>query len=172
MPDEVSWQCFTASSTTPSLLACWGPELRNIECRLFFLHNTPPSCSIYSVLHPTPPCFATIMTQFPLWHACPSGINKVNLMLPYLILPWIPASLRHATFAIWGLNIGGLVLVAAVAICFNKSKFQDSWGVKFSFASLTEGALISLGLWVCASHRASSPSVRQLFILQNFAFFS
>ena len=73
------------------------------------------------------------MTQFPLWHAWPPGINKVNLMLPYLILPWIPASLRHVgTFAIWVSEnrpmaktcVRGLVLVAAVAICFNKPRSQ------------------------------------------------
>lgn len=94
-----------------SFLACQGSELRNTECRPFFfflLHNTPPCCPIYTVLHSTPTCYAAVMTQFPLWQAGPSGINKVNLKLPYLILPWIPASLRHAgTFAIWGGGWGG-----------------------------------------------------------------
>lgn len=78
-------QCFVVSSTTPHLFTCRELELRNVDFRAFLLHNTPTCCAIYSVLHPTPPCFAAIMTQFPFWHAWPSRINKVNLMLPYLI---------------------------------------------------------------------------------------
>lgn len=92
-----------ASSITVPLVACRGLELSNVDCRTFSLHNTLPCCPIYSVFHPIPLSFTAVMTQFPLWHAWPSGINKVNLMLPYLILPWIPASLRNAgTFAICG----------------------------------------------------------------------
>lgn len=79
------WQCFASNSSSP--LAYKGLEHREVDCRAFSLHNTSPCCPIYSVLHCTPPCFAAVMTKFPLWHAWPSGINKVNLMLPYLILP-------------------------------------------------------------------------------------
>lgn len=71
----------------------------------------------------------------PQAHPCPSGINKVNLTSPYLILPRIPASLKHTeAFAIWGLHksrpmaqkwVAGLVLlgphVGGVAVCFKKS---------------------------------------------------
>lgn len=89
----------------------WSPQWdQSVLEQLFFElqeswlpSQTLPCCPIHSALHPAPPRFAAVMTQFPLWHARPSGINKVNLMSPCLIFPWIAASLLLAgTFATCG----------------------------------------------------------------------
>lgn len=89
-------------------------------------------CCIYSVLHPTPPCFGAVMTQFPLWHAWPSGINKVNLMLPYLALDpslittcWnICNMVDWVKLGQWPQKCLRLSCGGRVTICFNKSHSQ------------------------------------------------
>lgn len=128
---DVLLGCFVANSTPASLLR---DRLNSRGLICFYLDAPllcPPSCT--SLLCCCKDSISPLARR-------PSGINKVNLMSLYFISPWISASLRLSagTFSICcgcvkigprpkREDVSGLVLVAAAAICFNKSEPQTAF---------------------------------------------